>query len=496
MKARLVVLLILSMSFSAFIVLPETTSSTTLYVGGAGPGNHTTIQGAVDAASPGDTVYVYSGTYHENIVITEVLSLAGENEAETIIDGGYDNDVIDIYSDWVNVSALTLRYGSADLLYSGLKIHGNDNCTITNNTIHGNTVGIVIDEAAGNLIADNTVFNNYRGVSLFRSSNNTIVNNTLFWNNVVGIDLALSDNNTITGNHIFEAWSSAGVSLSHSHNNTIVSNIITASERAISLDSSGSNSITHNIVSDCPEGIFLSSSDGNLIHHNNVTNTTYPARDDSGDNFWDNGYPSGGNYWSDYDGEDTKSGPLQDQAGSDGMGDSPYGIILGKSEDRYPLMNPAAITLNPPRDQPPSCTITSPRSSHVVNGPPPTNVSGTIAITGIASDLDGTVERIELHINGEALAELPGSESWSYLWNTTTVSDGDYTITARAFDGKLYSKWVAETVTVDNIPPPEDSSGTSWLWAGAFLVAVAIAIAVALVVLVLVMKGRSKGSEK
>ena len=41
----------------------------TLYVGGAGPGNHTTIQSALDAASDGDTVFVYSGTYTENIYI-------------------------------------------------------------------------------------------------------------------------------------------------------------------------------------------------------------------------------------------------------------------------------------------------------------------------------------------------------------------------------------------------------------------------------------------
>ena len=498
MKARLVMLLLLSVSISAITILPETAGATTLYVGGAGPGNYTTIQGAIDAASPGDTVYVYSGTYYENVVIGKVLSLAGENEAETIIDGGYeDDDVIDIYSDWVNVSGFTLRNGGPNFFGSGLWIHSS-NCSITSNTIHGNSVGITIDEVAGNLIAENTVFSNYRfGISLFLSSDNTIANNTLFWNHVVGINLALSDDNTIKDNHIFEAWSGEGVGLSDSHNNAMVGNTITASERAMSLSSSTFNSITYNTVSDCPEGIFLSSSDNNSIHHNNVTNTTYPARDDSGDNSWDNGYPSGGNYWSGYDGEDTKSGPLQDQAGSDGIGDSPYGIMLGRSEDRYPLMNPAAIVLTPPRDQPPSCTITSPRSSHIVNGPPPTIVSGTITITGSAFDPDGTVERIELHISGDTLAELPGSESWSHIWNTTTVSDGDYTITARAFDGKIYSRWVGETITVDNIPPSEeDSSGQLGPWAGIVLVAVAIAIAIALVVLVLGMKEREGESEK
>ncbi len=498
MKARLVVLLLLSMSISAITILPETAGATTLFVGGAGPGNHTTIQGAIDAASPGDTVYVYSGTYYENVVIGKVLSLAGENEAETIIDGGYeDDDVIDIYSDWVNVSGFTLRYGGPNFFGSGLWIHSS-NCSITSNTIHGNSVGITIDEVAGNLIAENTVFSNYPlGIFLFRSSDNTIANNTLFWNHVVGINLALSDDNTIIGNHIFEAWSGEGVSLSDSHSNTVVNNNITNGERAVSLDLSSFNSISNNTVWNCSEGIFLSSSEHNAIYHNNILNTTYSARDDIGNNSWDNGYPSGGNFWSDYDGEDAKTGPLQDQVGSDGLGDSPYGIAFRGTEDRYPLMNPLPMALTPPRDQPPSCTITSPRSSRILNGPPPTIVSGTITITGSAFDPDGTVERIELHISGDTLAELPGSESWSYVWNTTTVSDGDYTITARAFDGKIYSRWVGETITVDNIPPSEeDSSGQSWLWAGIVLVAVAIAIAVALVVLVLGMKGREGESEK
>ncbi|MEE9340745.1 MAG: hypothetical protein V3V21_03685, partial [Thermoplasmata archaeon] len=67
MKTRLVVLLLLSMSISAITILPATASATTLYVGGAGPGNYTTIQGAIDNATPGDSVYVYGGTYYEHL---------------------------------------------------------------------------------------------------------------------------------------------------------------------------------------------------------------------------------------------------------------------------------------------------------------------------------------------------------------------------------------------------------------------------------------------
>jgi hypothetical protein len=47
---------------------------------------------------------------------------------------------------------------------------------------------------------------------------------------------------------------------------------------------------------------------------------------------WDNGFPSGGNYWSDYTGTYTNG---------DGIGDTPY-VIDANNQDRYPLMNPWA----------------------------------------------------------------------------------------------------------------------------------------------------------
>jgi hypothetical protein len=56
-------------------------------------------------------------------------------------------------------------------------------------------------------------------------------------------------------------------------------------------------------------------------------------------NFWDDGYPSGGNYWSDYSGVDKFSGPYQNKTGSDGIGDAPYSIDQN-NVDRYPLMSP------------------------------------------------------------------------------------------------------------------------------------------------------------
>ncbi len=49
------------------------------------------IQDAVDAAGDGDTVFVYSGIYSENICIDKSISLVGENRDSTIINGSIVN---------------------------------------------------------------------------------------------------------------------------------------------------------------------------------------------------------------------------------------------------------------------------------------------------------------------------------------------------------------------------------------------------------------------
>jgi hypothetical protein len=83
-----------------------------------------------------------------------------------------------------------------------------------------------------------------------------------------------------------------------------------------------------------------------VIYHNNFIDNAVPRwQAVSGnipsiaDNVWDNGYPSGGNYWSDYTGKDQYSGTKQNANGSDAVGDTPYDINFGQ-RDHYPLISP------------------------------------------------------------------------------------------------------------------------------------------------------------
>ena len=93
---------------------------------------------------------------------------------------------------------------------------------------------------------------------------------------------------------------------------------------------------------------------------------------------------------------------------------------------------------------PPTVDIQDPDDSAVV--------SGTLTIRGTASDRDGdeTLERVELSIDGGTWSRATGTTSWELEWDTTIVSEGAHTITARAYDGENHSKEVRVTVTVAN----------------------------------------------
>ena len=103
---------------------------------------------------------------------------------------------------------------------------------------------------------------------------------------------------------------------------------------------SSSNIFTGNTISSNNNyNIYLEDSSNNRIYHNNIVNHTNQAYDNRDDNYWDDGYPLGGNYWSDYVGVDYYKGPNQDQPGNDGIGDMNYSID-SDSVDNYPLMEP------------------------------------------------------------------------------------------------------------------------------------------------------------
>jgi len=98
---------------------------------------------------------------------------------------------------------------------------------------------------------------------------------------------------------------------------------------------------------DCPYGTFdFTPSLDIRIYHNNFVSSGFGwsssggfGRTIEGNISWDNGYPSGGNYWKYDTHTDSHKGPYQSHRGSDGIVDNPHSLgDLGA--DRYPLAHP------------------------------------------------------------------------------------------------------------------------------------------------------------
>ena len=214
-----------------------------------------------------------------------------------------------------------------------------ENGKIEGATSYFNDVGIYLKNSSNNIISKSNASYNVNGIYLQSSSNNIIEKCTASYNFSRGIHLESSDNNIIS--NCTAKNNTNGIYLQSSSNNKIIDNSNTSNNGLggiVIRFSSENNLVSNSIAENNYYGIYLSDlSDNNYIHHNSFRNDPYQAWDNSS-NRWDNGYPSGGNYWSDYAGADNYQGENQDIPGSDGIGDTPYDIPGGANEDRYPLV--------------------------------------------------------------------------------------------------------------------------------------------------------------
>ena len=311
--------------------------------------SYTTIQTAVDAASVTDTVFVCAGTYYENVTIGRSVTLEGENRETAIINGGGSGNVVYVTASDVTISGLTLTNGEHGVKlipnYSIRRVTIRD-AVITSNLGVAITAGHSYSPGAFHVIEDCIISNN-GGYALYahQFSKSIVRNCEVFGNGdnsgPFGLVVAWGFDTLITGNEVHD---NAGVGIwLDSMTDTVVenNNVYSNSDAGIVVGYVGrNNTIRDNIVRLNNTGIAMGGPGvyGNRIYHNDVMENAYPAWDQEGDNTWDDGHPSGGNYWSDYAGADEFSGVNQDEPGADGMGDTPF--VFGNAQDNYPLMRP------------------------------------------------------------------------------------------------------------------------------------------------------------
>jgi parallel beta-helix repeat protein len=262
----------------------------------------------------------------------------------------------------------------------GIELYSSSNNSISGNNITNNLIGIQLYGSHNNLI-NNTLTNN--GISLGGSYNsaigNTITNgrvylegdttyNSVIGNTITGFGVYLAERtgeestynsvigNTITGGGIRQGLYGTptynlnisgntitncgrGIDFFNVYNFTISGNTITNNTYGMFFWVSAWHSIVGNTIENNDYGIWLGETAEISIYHNNFRNNIQQVHlsDIYLPSLWDDGYPSGGNYWSDHTGIDLYSGPYQNITGSDGIGDTPY--IIDGEQDRYPRMN-------------------------------------------------------------------------------------------------------------------------------------------------------------
>ena len=196
--------------------------------------------------------------------------------------------------------------------------------------------------------------------------NDVIVENNNLSNSNIDIDRSTGVH--VESNRITHLNEYRGISLSDCQYAVITDNTVLNCTMGIAVTGCSHGLIVRNNVSnqyDTIAGVIsidLDESSNMSVYHNNFVKA-YRQNEPGGvdwdgdDNTWDDGYPSGGNYWADFSVVDVKSGPNQDQSGSDGIGDSPKYLTSqtqgfpGSPVDRYPLMKPWTSSWNPDQNE-------------------------------------------------------------------------------------------------------------------------------------------------
>jgi parallel beta-helix repeat protein len=375
------------------------------------------ITSGLEHAVDGDTIFVYNGTYYEHPEITKWVKLQGENNNATIIDGqGIQDDVLTVpWFNYINVTISGFTIQNTSSSYYAINIMHDAHALIENN-IMKNGRGIRLDQNSDNRVYNNALFDTGPGIFVENSANNIIAGNTI--------------RNTRSGSTAINLFGSSSTG-NIVHGNLIDSNYGYA-DIAIQGGASGNTISANNITNNQGAGIGIFYSTGNIVYHNNIINNTIQAMEYDGKNTWHNGYPFGGNYWSDYTNGDIYRGEYQNETGSDGIGDTPYVIkdpYVPTNEDKYPLMNPWG-----PNVHDVIVTSVTPLETVILEGQP-LNITVDVSNTGYSSEtFNATTYANTTQIGKQTVTNLNSGANkiLSFTWDTTGWALGNYTISANA----------------------------------------------------------------
>jgi parallel beta-helix repeat protein len=332
--------------------------------------------------------------------IQEAINAASTGDTIYVMAGKYYENVV------VNKTVSLIGQDRSNTIVDGGR-HGTifavtkDDVVITGFAIQNSGgFGVLMESVINCTVALNNVMNNPCGILIVTSSGNTVKENNVV-NNTNGFYVWTADNNSIIG-----------------------------------------NSISNNFY-----GIALDEASDNVIFHNNFVGNTYQVGIFTPLQFvntWDDGYPSGGNYWRDYNGTDLYSGPYQNITGSDGIGDTPYTITV-QEIDHFPLVKFYGATFAEFND-----------TSYHIGGISSLKVSGTVILYDDYNLKPSAKSIVFGDTSVPKLSEYPrgSTGTWDQAVKSLEVS-GNVTI----YENPDYSNI---TITLTNNSLPYGNIGTEW----------------------------------
>ncbi|MEM3731260.1 MAG: NosD domain-containing protein [Candidatus Bathyarchaeia archaeon] len=238
------------------------------------PNNYPTIQEAVDAASPEDTLLVAPGVYYENVVINKPLRLVGEDRNDTIIDGGgYNWDrmtkAISVFSGNVTIEGFTIKNA-----FYGIYAEGVDGLILQNLILTSNAMGVRVINTHAAIIQKSVAFLNVHGIFVEDSSmciikDNTLANNWGGYPDLLlggGIDL-VGSNNSIVANNFLTEHRVATIELAEAYRNIVANNTtVKNGHGGIEIHGSHENLIVNNTSIEDETGVYIGGgSTGNFV---------------------------------------------------------------------------------------------------------------------------------------------------------------------------------------------------------------------------------------
>ncbi|MHC1754810.1 MAG: NosD domain-containing protein [Methanosarcina sp.] len=275
------------------------TDSSLLYVDDNGPADFTSIQAAVDAASPHATIIVRNGTYNENVDVDRAVTILSESGPEyTEVKAANPKDsVFYVTADAVNISGFSVSGGSepvSSYSYStaGIWLYEVRDCNISGNVLLDNYCGLYVISSENCTMERNKAESNDYGIYISSSEGNTLRNNSMENNSYnfafprAPTEQDIDESNTVEGRPIYYLANESNLVLDYGSNAGTVYCINCQNMTIRDLNLSGNNyglyfyntvdsHVENTSSSDNRYGFYISSSSGLNFTDNNASSNSY-----------------------------------------------------------------------------------------------------------------------------------------------------------------------------------------------------------------------------